>query len=81
MAEFQSGWHQASPLLVEHAHMRRAFDRPDRRGLDLSCQIDIADAVYSGLRRRIGRTVIPLKQFDWHGSGRAEIVVGHNCLS
>ena len=44
-------------LLVENAHVRRAFDRPGRRGLDLPCQIDIAHAVSCGLRRGVGRTI------------------------
>ena len=36
----------------------------------------IAHAVNCGLRRGVGRTIIPLKQFDRHSSSRAEIVIG-----
>ena len=56
--------------------MRRAFNRPGRRRLDLACQIDIANAVGRGLRRGVGRPIILLEQFDRHGSRRAEIVIG-----
>ena len=56
--------------------MRRAFKRPGRRRLDLARQIEIADAIIGGLRRGVGRAPILLQQFDRHGRGRAEIVVG-----
>ncbi len=56
--------------------MGGAVERPGRRGLDLPGQIDVADAVFGGLRRRVGRAPILLEQFGRHGRGRAEIVVG-----
>ena len=56
--------------------MRDAFDRPGRRNLDLSGEIDIADLVGRGLRRGVGGAPILLEQFDRRGRGGAEIVVG-----
>ena len=64
-------------LLVENPDMRDAVDRPGRCDLDLARQIDIADPVFRGLRRGVGRAPILLEQFDRRGRGGAEIVVGH----
>ena len=74
-------WLRARPVgiqrvLAEYPHMRRAFDRPDRRGLDLAGQVEIANAVRCDLRRGVGRPPILLKQFDRYRSGRAERVIG-----
>ena len=63
-------------LLAERANMGNAFDRPGRRRLDLSRQVHIADLVCGGLRRGVGRAPILLQQFDRHGCGGAELVVG-----
>src|SRR3984893_1782981 len=63
-------------LLVEKAHVRRSFDRPGWCGLDLSCQIDIANAIVCRLRRGVGRAPILLQQLDWRRRRRTEIVVG-----
>ena len=67
-------------LLLEHAHPRRALDRPGRRGLDLSGQIDIADAVGRRLRRGVGRAPIVLEQFHRCRRRRAEFVIGDPML-
>ncbi len=63
-------------LLPERADARRAFDRPGRRGLDLSGQIGIGNLVGRGLRRGVGRAPVVLQQFDRHRRRRAEIVLG-----
>ena len=56
--------------------MCRTLDRPGRCGLDLSGQIDVANAVGCRLRRGVGRTPILLEQFNRHRRGRAKIVTG-----
>ena len=63
-------------LLPERADAYRTIDRPGRRGLDLSGQVDIGHLVGRGLRCRIGRAPIVLQQFDRHRRRRAEIVAG-----
>src|SRR4051812_33592672 len=63
--------------LLKTPDMRRAFDRPARRGLDLPRQIEVADAVVCRLRGGVGRAPILLQQLDRHGGRCAEIVIGH----
>ena len=66
----------SSTLLLEDAQIGGAFNGPGRGRLHLSRQIEVADLVGSGLRRRISRSPIILQQLDRHGRRGTELVVG-----